>query len=277
MKLVMANSISFVDTSSVFIRQVNFATAKELIVKNHYSHSWTMCSVALGVFLKNKNKKNSFFENDDEELIGCIVYGTPVGRSAAQSVSPELKSDQVLELVRLWIKDIPNAKNIESYTIGQSFDWLRKNLPNIKALISYADNEAGHTGIIYQSTNWIYQGNSQLKLMANYSLSLVGPDEGGYNWIHSRTVFARYKTTNVDALKKLIRKDFYLKKESTKHRYVYILAKGKERRKLLKTLKHPSYPYPKKDEYQENIQHIVITENDITTPIDSFYIKADNK
>jgi hypothetical protein len=273
----MANSISFVDTKSVFIRQINASTAKELIVKNHYSHSWTMCSVALGVFIKDKIKGSSFFENDDEQLIGVIVYGTPVGRKAAESISPQLKHNQVLELVRLWIKDIPNAKNIESYCIGQSFDWLRKNIPNVKALISYADNEAGHTGIIYQSTNWIYQGNSQLKLMPNYSVSLTSTEEGGYKWIHSRTVFSRYKTTNTEALKKLIGKDFYVKKESTKHRYIYILSKGKERKRLIKSLKHPSYPYPKRDEYQENIQHIVVTENDISTLVDSYYADFDSE
>lgn len=267
----MANSISFVDTSSVFIRQINPATAKEIIVKNHYSHTWTMCSVALGVFLKQKEKASSFFENDCEELIGCLVYGSPVGRAAASSISLEIKHDQVYELVRLWIKDIPHAKNIESYCIGQSFKWLRENRSNIKALISYADNEAGHTGIIYQSTNWIYQGNSQLKLMPNYSVSLTSSEEGGYKWIHSRTVFARYKTTNNEALKKLIGRDFYIKKESTKHRYVYILATKKEKKKIVKTLKHKSYSYPKKDEYIENIVCIAVTEKDVSTPIDNFY------
>ena len=32
------------------------------------------------------------------------------------------------------------------------------------------------------------------------------------------------------------------------HRYVYILLKGGERRKLMKNIKHPIFPYPKENE-----------------------------
>jgi hypothetical protein len=253
-----------IDTSKIFIREISQAAAKNLIVKNHYSHKWTLCSVAIGVFQSITPDKNSFFENDTEKLIGCIVYGNPVGRSAAASLSEMLNIDEVYELTRLWIADIPNGKNMESWCIGQSFEWLRKNRPKIKALLSYADNEAGHTGIIYQSTNWLYQGNSSLALMPNFSVSLTGPDEG-YEWIHSRTVSARYGSHNVEHLKKCIGKTFWLKKESSKHRYVYILLKGKERKKLIQNLKHPTYPYPKDDDFTEEIAEVLVENKESTT------------
>jgi hypothetical protein len=252
---MMNDSISFVDTSKIFLREINQNIAKDIIVKNHYSHKWSLCSVALGIFIKQNVDTSSFFDNDVEKLIGCIVYGNPVGRSSAASISPLINIDEVYELVRLWIADVPNSKNMESYCIGQSFHWLRKNRPKIKALLSYADNEAGHTGIIYQSTNWLYQGNSQLALMPNYSLSLTGPTEG-YQWIHSRTVSERCGSHNVDHLKKVIGKTFWLKKESSKHRYIYILIKGKERQKILDNLKHKTYPYPKEDVYKDEISEI---------------------
>lgn len=220
-----------------------------------------MCSVALGVFLKTEPNKDSFFENDVEKLIGCIVYGNPVGRSAAASISEDLKINEVYELTRLWIADIPSGKNMESWCIGQSFEWLRINRPKIKALLSYADNEAGHTGIIYQSTNWLYQGNSQLALMPNYSVSLTGPDEG-YVWIHSRSVSARWGSHNVEHLKKCIGETFYTKKESAKHRYVYILLRGKDKKKLIKNLKHPIYPYPTEDNFTEEIAEILVNDKD---------------
>lgn len=251
---------TFVDTSRIFIREINSATARDMVERNHYSHKLSLCSVALGVFYKKDVDPNSFFEDDVEELIGCIVYGNPVGRSAAASISTKLNIDEVYELTRLWIADIPGCKNLESFCIGQSFEWLRKNRPKIKALLSYADNEAGHTGIIYQSTNWLYQGNSQLALMPNYSISLTGPDEG-YNWVHSRTVHEKWGSHNVDFLKKVIGRNFWRKKESQKHRYVYILLKGKERKNLIKNLKHKIYPYPKKHEYVDDIEEIVVGDN----------------
>lgn len=258
----------FVDTSKVFIREINSSLAKDLIVKNHYSHAWTTCSVALGVFIKHEPKLDSFFDNDDETLVGCIVFGTPVGRCAAQSISQLIRPDEVYELTRLWIADVPDCKNIESYSLGQSFTWLRANRPKIKALLSYSDNEMGHRGIIYQSTNWLYQGNSQLGIMPNFSISLTGPDEG-YDWIHSRTVMSRWGSHNIPLLKKAIGHTFWRRKEASKHRYIYILAKGPERKKIIKNLKHKTYPYPKSTKFEEVIEECSV-EKSIENGVNNF-------
>lgn len=271
MKVEIAQDESFVDTSKFFIREISSTVAKSMIVENHYSHSWTMCSVALGVFNRHPAKADSFFEGDDETLVGCIVFGNPVGRSAAASISDQIQINEVYELTRLWVADIPNCKNIESYVLGQSFEWLRKNRPHIKALLSYSDNEAGHCGVVYQSTNWIYQGNSQLALMPNYSVSL---NNDPYDWIHSRTVMSRWGSHNVDHLKKVLGQTFWRKKESNKHRYIYILAKGSERKRILKNLKHKSYPYPKTTTFDEQIEECFVdktTEAGVNT-LDAFLV-----
>jgi hypothetical protein len=228
----------FVDTKKVSIRKINNNIAKEIIVKHHYSHAWTMCSLALGVFYKT-DREMEFFEGEEEELIGCLVFGNPVGRSTAASLSPDLKISQVYELTRLFIHD-GYGKNIESYCIGQSLNYIKHNHSNIKAVISYSDPEQGHVGTIYKATNAIYQGND-IALMPNFSVSLV---DKPYEWLHSRTVSARYGTHNVERLKKIIGKTFYRKKESSKHRYLWILAPKREKKKILKTLKHPPLPYP---------------------------------
>jgi hypothetical protein len=46
----------------------------------------------------------------------------------------------------------------------------------------------------------------------------------------------------------MVTSPFWIKKEPRKHRYVYILVNGKERKQLLKNLKYPSLPYPKANE-----------------------------
>ena len=215
-----------------------------MIVKYHYSHAWTMCRYPLCQY---KNNNDGFFGS--EKLIGCLVYGYPVGRSAIKSVIDGLEKDECLELTRLFIHD-GYGSNIESYAMGQSFKWMKENAPKIKMLLSYADPEQLHLGGIYQATNWLYQDCRDIQLMPNYSVSL---SDSPYDWIHSRTVFSKWGSHNVEHLKKEIGKqnvkEFWRKKEAPKHRYIQILGKNKsEKRKLSKMLKHKTSPYPKDPE-----------------------------
>lgn len=227
------------DVSKISIKLISKDVAKELIEKNHYSHKFSSTRYALGVYY-TKTDDNSFFSGDVEFLIGCITYGYPVGRLASSSISDLISENEVLELTRLYIED-GYGSNIESYVIGLSFDWIKKNDKNIKVLISYADPQVGHLGKIYQATNWLYQGDS-MRLLDAYSLKYDLSDK---LWIHSRTVFSLYGSNNVDVLKNKIGKTFWLKLEERKHRYLYCLCGKLERRKIIKNLKHPILDYPK--------------------------------
>ena len=68
-----------------------------------------------------------------------------------------------------------------------------------------------HLGTIYQATNWLYQDCRDIQLMPNYSVSLGEP----HKWIHSRTVFSRYGSHNVEHLKNEIGHTFYRKRINT--------------------------------------------------------------
>jgi hypothetical protein len=219
--------------------------------------------VAYGVFHKTETPSN-FFDSTDDKLIGCIVYAQPVGRSAANSLSDSLKISEVFELVRLFIHD-GYGRNIESFCISQSFRLLNREFPHIKAVISYADGEQGHSGIIYQATGFLYQGCSSVALMPNYSISLDPPPE--YKWMHSRTVSSKYGSHNVEHLKRAIGKTFYRKRESNKHRYIIFIGNKSEKRKLTKSLKHPILPYPKNTHHIDEIEEILVENN----PTESFF------
>lgn len=239
----------FVDTSRVELRIITTNIAKQMIVKYHYSHAWPASTqAALGVFYKT-GKGHKFLDEEDEKMIGCIVYGNPVGRRAAASIieSDEIDPhESVYELTRLFIHD-GYGKNIESYVIGQSFKWLKENIPQIKMLISYADPAQGHVGGIYKATNWGYQSAGDMKLMFNYPISLT---KDPYDWIHSRTVFSRYGVTPyptddaIAKMKKAVGQTFWMKRECVKHRYIQFLVDKREKRKLIKLLKHPFRDYP---------------------------------
>ena len=88
----------YCDISKVHIAPIAKPIAKDMIIKYHYSHAWTMCRYALGVYYKTDNV--DVLGNSDK-LIGCIIYGYPVGRSAVKSVIDGLEKDECLELTRL--------------------------------------------------------------------------------------------------------------------------------------------------------------------------------
>ena len=244
---------AYFEPSRISLREVSKSTAKDMIVKYHYSHKWTLCRIAYGIYYRT-DVKADFFDVNDEKLIGAVVYGQPVGRSAAASISTLVPIREVFELTRLFIHD-GHGKNIESYCIAQSLKMVKRDFPHLKAVISYADNEAGHRGGIYQATNFLYQGSSTLALMANYSVSMEGPP---YKWIHSRTISSTYGSHNVEHLKKKIGHTFYRKKESSKHRYFYLLGTKIENREILKNLKHPVFPYPKENIHRDEIEQVTV-------------------
>ncbi len=57
--------------SKVSVREISKKIAKEMIVKHHYSHAWTSCRYALGIF----------YETDKIILICCFGdhRGVPSG------------------------------------------------------------------------------------------------------------------------------------------------------------------------------------------------------
>jgi hypothetical protein len=120
--------------------------------------------------------------------------------------------------------------------------------------MTYSDEEQHHKGTIYQAVGFYYQGNKGIAIMPNFSISLDGPPK--YKWIHSRTVHSMWGSHNVEYLKKTIGKTFWRKKESTKHRYFYILTNKIEKKKILASLKHPCKPYPKGTFFEEEIEQI---------------------
>ena len=240
-----------VDTSRVTVRAISKHIASEFIQKHHYTKKASSTRYALGIFYTEESE-HEFFAGDNERLIGCMTYGHPVSNRAVDSISTlPLELDEVLELTRLVILD-GYGKNIESYAIGQSFEWLRTNAPEVKVLISYADPEQTHTGGIYRATNWLYQGCGYSKLMPDFSLKL---EEDG-EWIHSRTVGARYGNKRVENLAKAIGHTFWRKEETAKHRYIYFLCNKKEKKQLMKNLKIPVFPYSDIKPYTQLIQKI---------------------
>ena len=86
----------------------------------------------------------------DDTLAGAMFYGRMAMANQWKKFSDD--KDSVIELRRLCcIDDTP--KNTESYFIGNSLKMLRKDW-KCGIVVSYADKEYGHEGIIYKASNF---------------------------------------------------------------------------------------------------------------------------
>lgn len=85
--------------------------------------------------------------------IGCIIYSAPP-REAEKRYG-----GKVWELARVYLLDeIP--KNAETWLIGQSVRYIKRNHQGVEYLLSYADPSAGHAGTIYKAANWTPDGRT---------------------------------------------------------------------------------------------------------------------
>jgi len=247
----------FVDTSRVTVREISKAVARDFIEKYHYTKKFSSTRYALGIFYRDETE-HMFFAGENEKLIGCMTYGHPVSNRTVDSIVDDLELDEVLELTRLVCLD-GYGKNLESYVIAQSFQWLRNNDPTVKILVSYADPEQSHTGGIYRATNWLYQGCGLTKLMPDFSIKLE--EEG--RWIHSRTVSAKFGNKNIESLAKKIGHTFWRKEETSKHRYIYFLCNKKQKKQYLSKLKIPIISYKDISEVVQLIQRIDVKNGNV--------------
>ena len=125
------------------VRPITRQEAGAIIEEWHYSHSINglMSEYCFGLF-------------DKDTLIGSMIFGKPA--MANQWKKYAETADDLLELRRLaCIDDTP--RNTESYFIGRCLRWLQLNT-KVKVIVSYADSNYGHSGIIYKASNFKYNG-----------------------------------------------------------------------------------------------------------------------
>lgn len=113
-------------------------------------------------YSKNINGCNStycFALYDRGTMIGACFYGS-MAMSGQWKKFGESKND-VTELRRFCCAD-DAPRNTESYFIGATLRWLRKNTC-VKTVVSYADPEYGHYGTIYRASNFQLVGQDKTK------------------------------------------------------------------------------------------------------------------
>ena len=138
--------------SEFTIEAVERSTIQSFVHKNHYSHSTngvqhTQC------FALFKDGRFGF----DKEMIGAAMYAIPSMPSTAAKYNPD-NPLRCWELRRLCcIDDTPT--NTESFFISRCHKWIKQNT-DIEVIVSFADEQEGHTGVIYKATNFQYLGTT---------------------------------------------------------------------------------------------------------------------
>ena len=229
--------MKYCDTSRVIIKKSkkDDTGVYDIITNKHYAKTWTASQHIYAIYWDTQ-EEHSFFEDTKIKLIGVVLYGNQVGSRVVKSISDELENGDVLELKRLWVED-GYGKNIESYIISQTLKMLKKDNPDAKVVISYADPGVNHKGIIYRATNWLYQG-SEIGIGDSYMYQYPNSDV----WLSDRAMSSRIGTNGLRGVLKII-PDMKYKRKLRKYRYLYFLCSKKLKKHLIKNLKHPLLDY----------------------------------
>lgn len=111
--------------------------ADQIVIKHHYSHKAT------------SNRFLSFLVNDG---MGVLQLGYGIRPTMKHTISEYIKKGNFCEFDRMWLSD-EMPKFSESQVIALLLSYLKQTRREIKFVITYADESAGNTGIIYRATN----------------------------------------------------------------------------------------------------------------------------
>ena len=205
------------------VKKIENRIASQIIQAKHYKKSLGLVWESFGLY-------------DREKIVGVCCYGQPPASIQKYAFTDKI---WIYELKRLVIDR--GIENGASFLISNSLKML-KHKPC--AVVSYADEGAGHCGIVYQATNWIYAGKNKSHDSAYVVDGKV---------MHPLNIRRMYGVTNPTQWAK---ENGYEKQEQTfKHRYFCYVGNRSEKKAMEKLFAYESLPYPKKEKtmYEDGI------------------------
>jgi hypothetical protein len=163
---------------------------------------------------------------EDGEFIGAVVFS----RGATGNIGSPfgLRQDQICELARVALR--PHACHT-SQVVAQALRRLRAHNPGLRLLVSYADPEHGHVGVLYQAMGWLFAGPTAAESMVR----LHGRVR------HGRSVVSLYGTRSIAALRATVDAAAEAVTTLPKYRYLCPLDEAMRRQLAPRVL-----PYPKR-------------------------------
>lgn len=205
-----------INPRNIGVRPIPVSIARIIFERQHYLHSMPGGTrLCFGAFV-------------DNQLLGALSLG--VGPFNAHRLVEGAAREDGLTLTRLWLDDnLP--RNSESCVIAIVIRAVRHHT-KVKFLLSYADPAAGHVGIIYQASNWLYTGLSDAQPLM---------DLGDGVPRHLRSIGSAFGTHSAEYLRRQGLR-VRMVSQAAKHRYIYFVDPVWRER-----LRVPVLPYPKKE------------------------------
>ena len=126
----------------IILKVIPSKIANPFIKKHHYSGKVV------------NNSKLHFGAFLDGKMHGVLSYGPSLDKSKIMGLVEGTGWNEFIELNRMAFDDyLP--RNSESYCIAQSIKLIKKNAPQIKWIISFADGCSCGDGTIYRASNFI--------------------------------------------------------------------------------------------------------------------------
>ena len=163
---------------------------------------------------------------EDGRFIGVVMFAWGANHNIGSPYG--LQMTEVCELVRVALRD---HQHTVSRIMAIALQFLHKQSPGLRLVVSYADTGQGHHGGIYQAGNWIYTGTGG----ADAHLMLNGVKT------HPRSVWSRFGTRSLEKIRALGHIINECPAEA-KHKYLMPLDKA-----MASQVAGLAKPYPKKE------------------------------
>lgn len=204
--------------TNLILDYTSYGASKYAVEKWHYSQRMPSSKlVRIGVW-------------EDDKFIGVVLFGCGASPPLYKRLNRlfGLKPTECCELVRV---ALTKHQSSVSRIVSIAIKLLRKRCPGLKLIVSFADNDQGHHGGIYQAGNWLYCG-----------LRNVGHRDGyliNGRQVHCRSMPALGLRNTLDDARK-VDPNAQPVVGSGKHQYFYVLGDEELRRKV-EAMKQP-YP-----------------------------------
>ena len=197
----------------LLIAPCSFECAKYSCENYHYSKK----------MLRGRTIKHGVWE--DNVFKGVIVYSNGINRMIASPYN--LDYSEVCELSRI---ALDGHQNFLSKILAKSLKLLHIQNPLLKIVVSYADPNENHLGVIYQATNWIYEGQKR----NSYQYIING------ELVYGKSVYDRYGTSKIKYLRENVDENAKMIYIEGKYKYCYPMTKT-----VRKQYMNIHKPYPK--------------------------------
>jgi hypothetical protein len=174
----------------------SYRAAKFATLRWHYSRSLP----------SSKTARIGVWENG--RFIGAIVFAWGANLRLAGEFG--LKMTECAELCRV---ALTRHLTPVSRIVAISVKMLKRAMPGIRLIVSYADPEHGHVGKIYQAMGWVYVGESK----GPGAMMLKGKPT------HRRTINSKYGTSSVAWLRQHVDGEVSIIRTLPKHKYLFAL------------------------------------------------------